>query len=197
MACGEQKNAYDPSKRVDGGPVKVVGVSPDRFDCKAFLPDVDKVVGAPVTWIESEFAPQAGTAPPCTFARSDDETKSFQLSLDCRKVAEGEVDFLIKSKKKQAEDEAALYAKDPKTFDLPTGKDGGPPPGPLAAKDVPIGKRGLDHSNAQLVFIDDDTSCGVYVVGPDEASRLALAQAIAQRLTNDNAPRYPRGKPVK
>jgi hypothetical protein len=191
LACGDRKNAYDPTSRVDGGPVKVVGSIPDRFDCKAFLPEAPAIAGGEVSWQTSKIPAQHGATPPCAFARADDEAKYWQFSMDCRKVAEGEVDFFIKLQKREAEEQA----KAPPPPRPPRGSDAGVHR-PLVVKDIAIGKRGLDNSHGQLVFVDDDTSCGVWINGPDEASRLALAQAIAPRLTADNAPRlFPRGRP--
>ncbi len=166
VACDQQKNAFDPKTRIDGGPVKVVGVIPDRFDCKAFIPDVATIVGGEVEWIVAEFSPQQGTATPCGFALRADEMKAYQFSIDCRPLAEGEIDLVIKTK-----------GADPNT------------------KMVPIGRKAVDHDRARLIFLDDDTSCAVWVVGPDEASRATLATAIMSKLNSDNAPRYPRGVP--
>jgi hypothetical protein len=166
-ACEQSKNAYDPKARVDGGPVKVVGAFPDRFDCKGFLPDVATVVGGDVEWIVAEFSPQQGTATPCGFTLRADESKFWQFSIDCRPVAESEIDLVLKTK----------------------GTD-------VNTKMVPLGRKAVDHDRARLIFLDDDTSCAVWVVAPDEAARLALATSIMTKLNNDNAPRYPRGVPT-
>jgi hypothetical protein len=165
LACGKETRELNLP---DGGHVRVVGVIPDKFDCQAFLPDADAIAGAPVTWSKSEFVPQQGTAPPCAFMRSDDETRWWQFTLDCRPVAESEIDLLLK---------ARTAAADP---DLKTPA---------------IGRKAVDHSRAQLVFLDDDTPCAVWIVGPDEASRTALAQVVGPRLVRDNAPMRPLAKP--
>src|SRR5262245_11491191 len=124
-ACG-QKNAYDPKAHFDGGPVKVIGGFPDRFDCKGFLPDVATIVGGEVEWIVAEFSPQQGTATPCGFSLRADESKFWQFSIDCRPVAESEIDLVLKNK-----------GTDPNT------------------KMVPLGKKAVDHDRARLIFLDD------------------------------------------
>jgi len=167
-ACRDQKNAFDPKTRIDGGPVKVIGGYPDRFDCKAFLPDVATIVGGAVEWIVAEFSPQQGTATPCGFNLLSDPGKFWQFSIDCRQLAEGELDLVLKTR-----------GTDPNT------------------KMVPLGKRAIDHDRSRLIFVDDDTSCAVWVVAPDEMARLALATAIMTKLNTENAPRYPRGVPDK
>lgn len=165
-ACDQQKNAFDPKARIDGGPVKVIGGFPDRFDCKAFFGDVATIVGGDVEWIVAEFSPQQGTATPCGFQMRADATKFYQFSIDCRQLAEGEIDLVMKTK-----------GTDPNTH-------------PVA-----IGRRGIDHDKSRMIFLDDDTDCVVWVVAPDEPSRATLSTAILQKLNGENAPKYPRGVP--
>ncbi len=98
LACQGQKNAFDPKSRIDGGPITIAGVIPDKFDCKAFLPDAPSIVGGEVSWIPPEFAPQQGTAPACGFSLKSDETKAWQFTIDCRPVAEGEIELILKTK---------------------------------------------------------------------------------------------------
>jgi hypothetical protein len=161
LACAESK----PKQEIDAGTVKVIGVQPDKFDCKSFLPEASRVAGGDVNWVPADFAPQHGTTPPCGFQRQGDESKSWAFSFDCRPVAESELDLLIKTR-----------SADPDT------------------KIVEIGRKAVDHSRAQLVFMDDDTPCAVWIVGPDEATRAQLAQLVLSKLNRENAPMHPRGQ---
>ena len=53
---------------------------------------------------------------------------------------------------------------------------------------VRIGRSGLDHHNASLLFIDDDSPCYVRVLGPGQKNRIALAEIIAAKLDESTAP---------
>src|SRR5688500_16762047 len=158
FACAEKST---PKQEFDAGTVKVIGVQPDKFDCKSFLPDANTVAGGEVIWVPADFAPQHGTTPPCGFQKQGDESKAWAFSFDCRPVAESELDLLIKTK-----------SAEPDT------------------KMVQIGRKAVDHSRAQLVFMDDDTPCAVWVVGPDDVTRSQLAQLVLTKLNRENAPMH-------
>jgi hypothetical protein len=62
-------------------------------------------------------------------------------------------------------------------------------------KDLGLGRGAVDHTNARVVAVDDDTDCAAYVVGPDETTRAALAKLVLGKLNRENMPRTPRAVP--
>jgi hypothetical protein len=53
---------------------------------------------------------------------------------------------------------------------------------------VPVGRTAIDHADAAILFVDDDTPCYVRVNGPDPGRRLALARLVSEHLTERTAP---------
>jgi len=169
----ESKDSKDPKPKA-GPPPKVVGVDPDKFSCTGFLPlaDVAAVAMGEVTWEMSPYTPPNGVPRSCNYTLKSDESKVWGVAFDCRDSAQGET---------------------LKQIDGWLAKADVPPDGGVANHEVPgIGKRAVDHSRAQLMFLDDDTPCAVAITGPDEISRTALARAVATRLVPENAPMTPR-----
>lgn len=166
-AC-DSKNAYGPGKPYEGPPPQVDGVHPEKFDCEAFLPpsDVSAAAMAEVEFVKVEFTePSPGTPKPCIYRLRSDETKAWWIHFDCRDV--GQPDALLQMRQ---------------VAGLPD------------TKELPVGKRAVDHTKAQLIALDDDTACAIRVVGPDENSRAALARLVLARLNQQNQPRMPRGR---
>ena len=172
IGCGcSQKNPYDPKDQPPPGPPpQVVGVHPDQFNCAAFLPqdDVAAVAMGEVESVPSSYPPAPGRPRPCHFQLKADPTQTFSIGFDCRDHAQ----------------EAAAKEID--------GHLGEPD-----AKTVEIGKRAVDHSRAQVLFIDDDTPCAVWVTSAAETSRAALARMVAVKLVPKNAPMVPRAVAAK
>jgi hypothetical protein len=188
LACACAKNPYEKpkggSEKAAGPPTQMEGVDPEKFDCKAFLPeaDVSAIAMVPVRWIEADMPTAPGTPAPCAYqeivpADQPDAApvkgidggiiaiKSFQVHLDCRPVA-------IPDATRTLDDLAAAAAPDFKVVEL--------------------GRRAGDHLNARLIAVDDDTDCVAYVVGGDEVARAALGRTVLAKLNKENMPRKPR-----
>jgi hypothetical protein len=208
-AC-KQENPYDPKHQASrkGPPVtpKVVGVDPEKFDCVKFvsLEEVSKLAGGDEVISEATGVPvPPGTPAPCTYIAihklTEAEQKQLKIEEEKRmKKAESGKDTTIA-------DEVAAWGKSldrvfGMRFDcrstshqahldwmkqLKSNVD-------AKAKDVQIGKGGVDHIGGELVFLDDDTPCAVTITGPDESLRLALAEIVKGRLVLENAPMTPR-----
>jgi hypothetical protein len=187
-ACSE-KNPYEaPAKPVASGPPpKIEGVDPDKFDCKAFLSEAEvaqATAAGPVTWQPADMPGSPGTPQACVYVSNvqpppppdagprkgpdaapepSKGLQAWQFHLDCRPVAIGDAQAIIAQMKAQ--------------------------PG---SKELPLGRGAIDHTNARVIAVDDDTDCAAYVVGPDQATREALANAVLKKLTRTNMPRSPR-----
>lgn len=164
-ACGKEKEPAKGRVLVEDDkppPAQTLGVLAVDFKCESVVtPEtVEAAVGKPLEPMDSSFTPPQGVAKPCGYASAiPEQPEEWSWDLDCRERA--------------MEDGARLMAEH------------GTKPG---AKAVLVGRSGLDHSNVQLIFFDDDAPCYVRVNGPGEAERLALARAIADGLTRRNAP---------
>lgn len=164
-ACGREKETAKGRVLVEDDrppPAQTLGVLAVDFKCDSVVaPEtVEAAVGKPLEPIDSGFTPPQGVAKPCGYVSSiPEQPEEWSWDLDCRERA--------------MEDGKRLMAEH------------GTKPG---AKAVLVGRSGLDHSNVQLIFFDDDAPCYVRVNGPGEAERLALARAIADGLTRRNAP---------
>lgn len=181
-AC-ETKNPYEQQPPGPKKPVKMIGVDPDKFDCKAYLSEADvaAAVGTPVTLQMPNMTVTEGTPPACIYAAPEPPApdaspkppridagpspapRIWQVQLDCRSRAIADATAIMDG------------AKGRETTTTPA-----------------IGKRAVDHDGARLVFLDDDTACAGYVVGPDATLREALARVAAARLTEMTMPTRPR-----
>ena len=182
------KNPYESTaKPVATTPPKIEGVDPDHFDCKAFLSEAEvaaATAAGPVTWQAADMPGSPGTPMACVYVSNEQPPPpadaaprkgpdagpepskgilAWQFHLDCRPVAVGDAQGIIASMKTQA-----------------------------GSKELPLGRGAIDHSNARVIAVDDDTDCAAYVVGPDPATREALASAVLKKLTRTNMPRAPR-----
>lgn len=164
-ACGkEQEEKKAPILVEDDkpAPAQAMGVLAVDFKCESVIaPEtVEAAVGKPLEPFDSGFTPPQGVAKPCQYASAiPEQPEEWSWDIDCRERA--------------MKDGASLMAEH------------GTKPG---AKAVMVGRSGLDHSSAQLIFFDDDAPCYVRVNGPGEAERLSLARAIADGLNRRNAP---------
>lgn len=169
IAACESKNPYASSGQPTQEPAsKTEGVHPDLFDCNAFLPasELAALAGGEVELVDNAaqfFNPAPGTPRPCSWILKSDETRAWQVAFDCRDMGHSDAEKHIKT-----------IAGRPDFREL-----------------FGIGRRAVDHSNAQVIAIDDDTPCAVRVVGPDEMSRANLARLVVQRLSTENQPRKP------
>lgn len=165
VACGKEKESAKGTVLVEDdqpAPAQTLGVLAVDFKCESVIaPEtVEAAVGKPVDPFDTAFTPPQGVAKPCQYASLiPEQPEEWSWDIDCRERA--------------MRDGAALMAEH-------ATKPG--------AKAVLVGRSGLDHSSAQLIFFDDDAPCYVRVNGPGEAERLALARAIADGLNRRNAP---------
>ncbi len=187
-ACAE--NPYQPKEQAAkpvGPAPQLEGVDPDKFDCRTFLPEAEVATAAlgEVRWTPADMPGSPGTPMACVYVsvvqppepadaapvrRGPDAgpvpskgIQAWQFHLDCRPVAIGDAQGIITQMK-------ALEG----------------------TKDLGLGRGAVDHTNARVVAVDDDTDCAAYVVGPDETSRAALARLVLTKLTKTNMPRSPR-----
>ena len=164
-ACGKEKEPAKARVLVEDdkeAPARAMGVLAVDFKCESVIaPEaVEAAVGKPLDPVDSGFTPPQGVAKPCLYASAiAEQPEEWSWDIDCRERA--------------MKDGARLMAEH------------GTKPG---ARPVLVGRSGLDHSGAQLLFFDDDAPCYVRVNGPGEAERLALARAIADGLNRHNAP---------
>ena len=190
LAGCADKNPYESSAKpaaTSAAPAKIEGVDPDRFDCKAFLSEAEvatATAAGAVTWQPADMPGSPGTPQACVYVSNEQPPPpadaaphkgpdagpepskgilAWQFHLDCRPVAVGDAQATIATMKTQE-----------------------------GSKELPLGRGAIDHSNARVIAIDDDTDCAAYVVGPDQATREALANAVLKKLTRANMPRSPR-----
>ncbi len=187
--CSDKsQNPYASNTKtaVPGPPAKIEGVDPDKFDCKTFLSEAEvaTATAGEVTWTPADMPGAPGTPAPCVYVSAQQPAPpadaaphrgpdagpepskgilAWQFHLDCRPVAVGDAQAIIAQMKSQA-----------------------------GSKDVALGRGAIDHTNARVIAIDDDTDCAAYVVGPDETTRAALAKLVIAKLTRSNMPRLPR-----
>ena len=187
--CSDSKNPYASNAKPvpPGPPPRIEGVDPDKFDCRAFLSEAEvaqATAAGPVTWTPADMPGSAGTPAACVYVSNEQPVappdaaphrgpdagpvpskgiQAWQYHIDCRPVAVGDAQAIIASMKTQE-----------------------------GSKELPLGRGAIDHSNARVIAIDDDTDCSAYVVGPDQATREALANAVLKKLNRTNLPRSPR-----
>jgi hypothetical protein len=139
----------------------LVGVNPQDFDCESVAPEgeVKIALGMAVQRTDPHFVPPAGVPAPCDYVGPSPEQLTFSFDLDCRTGARDTGGRLM-----------AEYATDP------------------TSQPVMVGRSGIDHRDAVLLFVDDDSPCYGRVMGPGAGRRLALARVVAGRLRESNAP---------
>ena len=188
-ACStENTNPYKSNAKPapEGPPPVIEGVHPDKFDCRAFLPEAEvaQATLGEVSWAPADMPGAPGTPAPCVYVATNQPQppdagpprrgtdaapapskgiQAWQFHLDCRPIAVSDAQAIIESIKTQA-----------------------------GSKAVELGRGAIDHSAARVVAVDDDTDCAAYVVGPDETSRAAHARLVLAKLSKSNMPRSPR-----
>jgi hypothetical protein len=178
---------------------KLAGVYPDKFKCETILADdaVGQLLGGSAHPVDSAMAPPKGIAYPCNYAiTSDTGTEYWTFDFDCRDGMKQRADALFAQYRSGSTDMVDQFNALADAGQVKPDKDAGVVyHAPVAAVEVDVGAKGLDHHGQGLIFIDDDAPCYVRVVGPDAQHRLALARAIAKNLTFANAPMTPRPFP--
>jgi hypothetical protein len=149
---------------------RLVGIDPLVFTCENLVTvaDVASALGGTITAAEVAFEPPPGTAAPCHYLRTFDETQEpWSFDIDCRKSAHDTArSLMVQYQGTAAKMDAGISA-------------------------VEVGKEAVDHHGQALLFIDDDSPCYVRVHGPRAEGRLSLAQLLAEKLTMDTAPMTP------
>lgn len=162
LGC-EKVSTEEASVIADEQPAEpgILGVAADSFQCDSVAPieRIASIVGAGVEPQDAPFDPPAGVPRPCSYTTGGAEPVVYSFDLDCRPDA---LDVGAKL--------MARYASAPE------------------ATPVRIGRSGLDHSRASLLFIDDDAPCYGRVLGPEAEVRLAIGELVSERLTEVNAP---------
>lgn len=164
FACGDSKEGTEArvlATDETDPPTAVLGVSALEFRCESIVPDemASGIIGVEVERRQSQFNPPAGVPDPCHYRSRGVTPVEYSFDIDCRSTA--------------LDDGAKLMSH----YATAAG-----------AEPIAIGQSGLDHSNAAILFIDDDTPCYGRILGPDKAIRLKLAQTVAERLTEKRAP---------
>lgn len=209
LAAGcRQENPYAVQKKPPSGPSpKVHGVDPSRFDCQKFLSasEVAAIAGGEVFPEDPGITPAEGTPRPCAYIlpykMTEEEKKRLEKEERQRfekKIASGEMTTMEEAIAAWGKERDKMFgfafdcrkSAHARTAEWMKSLAGDP-----RTKPVAIGKEGIDHAAGQLTFVDDETPCVVTVSGPDEASRLALARLVHQKLTPENAPMSPRLAP--
>jgi hypothetical protein len=214
------KAAPKPQVEPAPKPANMIGVSAEDFECDAVATteQVAEALGVEVVKEDPLIAPPAGLARPCAYSgrlRPAGEGDGAGKELDERAKQRLEAAREEERKRKiEALREENPFISVNQAAQLVDGADSAhvtwsydidcrdralrdaeslmaryqDAPG---ATEVEVGRRGLDHNNAALLFIDDDAPCYVRVLGPDAEQRLALARLVAAGLTPKNAPLAP------
>jgi hypothetical protein len=177
----------------------MLGVYPDRFQCESVVPlaDLGAALGGTAAVNDS-----AGAPPPKNVARGCNYRvtigagdagvqEAWGYDLDCRPDYQKRVDLLFQQYTQQSADLVTAYNAKYHSKPPPPNDAGMVQRVPTDAKEVAVGRRGLDHNGNGLLFIDDDAPCYVRVVGPDADRRLIVAKLVADRLHEANAPMTP------
>jgi hypothetical protein len=200
VGCGkdEASTAKKPSNNEGRG--KLVGIYPEKWTCDqiATVEKVSELLGGPAHVNESPVLPPPGVPRPCNYMVGEPPVP-WTFDIDCREGYKQRADALFEQYQRTSGEMVNQYniMADAKPIETGTkpAVDAAPHRAPEAAREVPVGAKGLDHHGQGLLFIDDDAPCYVRVVGPDADRRLALAQHIVQALTLANAPMEPRAAP--
>lgn len=178
VGCGGENKKKPKAKRAEGEASEgMYGVDPSVFKCEPVVPldAMAQAVGGEVRAMESMFKPPTGTPAPCDFRQLHVEVvevpdgspypaqRMWSVRFDCRESY---------MKSTRAEMERRLAEE--------------------GATKVDVGKLGVDHRDAALVFLDDDAPCSVTVVGPGAEERAGIARIVESKLTMKTAPMTPR-----
>jgi hypothetical protein len=195
VACDSSSGSSGKTDKTVESDRKLAGVFPDRFECKSILTDdeVKQILGAhQVAKSESATVPPRGVAKACEYrVTMPTVMEQWTFDFDCRDGMKERADKLFEQYRRtsaelvHAFDEASDAGIKPNDAGIVIKR-------PDDAFDVEVGAKALDHHGQGILFIDDDAPCYVRVVGADAPRRLALAKAIAAKLTFANAPMTPR-----
>ncbi len=176
-ACGKDNPKKKAAKKVEGQASEgFIGVDPSVFKCGPIgsLHDIALAVGGDVVMMEPMFVPPKGTPAPCDYRQISVQMevldgaaapaeRMWSVRFDCR---DSYMPSTVKEMERLVADEGATR--------------------------VTVGKWGVDHRDAVLIFVDDNTPCSIRVVGPGATERLAIGNVIAAKLTLKTAPMTPR-----
>jgi hypothetical protein len=196
--CKNDGSAATTEKAKDVEPKKLAGVYPDKFQCDSILtPDaLGQVLNGSVHVLDSASSVPRGIAHPCNYEVTvNGAAEYWTFDFDCRDGAKQRADKLFEQYKSGSTDMIEQYDALADAGAVKANDAGTSISRPEPATEVDVGAKGLDHHGQGVIFVDDDAPCYVRVIGPEAARRLALAQAIAKRLTFANAPMTPRPFP--
>jgi len=178
--CGD-KPKKKSAKKIEGQASEgFVGVDPSVFKCEPIgaVGDIARAVGGEVEMMEPMFDPPTGTPAPCDYRQIGADTevldgapgpaqRMWSVRFDCR---DSYMPTTVKEMERLVADEGATR--------------------------VTVGKWGVDHRDAALIIVDDNTPCSIRVVGPGATERMAIGNLIAAKLTLKTAPMTPRPAPL-
>ncbi len=196
-ACDSGSGGTEKAKAVEPAK-KLAGVYPDKFQCDSILSahDLGELLGGAAHDLDSASAVPRGIAHPCTYEVTANGAQEFwTYDFDCRDGAKQRADKLFEQYKTGSSDAIEQYDTLADAGQVKPTDAGVAISRPEAAAEVDVGAKGLDHHGQAILFVDDDAPCYVRVVGPGAPRRLAIAQAIAKKLTFANAPMTPRPMP--
>jgi hypothetical protein len=154
----ERVLAADETEEMD---YELIGVDPTQFSCASVAPlsDVEIAVASKLKEVDAHMPMPAGVAQPCSYRAKLPPYPQWSFDLDCRPAA-------IKT-----------------GHNLMVRFSGEP-----GAVPVRVGRSGIDHRDAVLLWIEDDAPCYGRAMGPEQAKRLAIASLVSANLTERNAP---------
>jgi hypothetical protein len=200
----KQSKSDAPAKQVDeakGG--VLLGIRPEKWVCENVAPvgDLATILGATPEPMETPMSSSPGLAKPCTYTITTAggpgadagaaSTVVWTFDLDCRPGHEERAETELAQWAAAASEQVGEYQRKVGTGKAPTDDAGVAYVAPEGAREVAVGRRGLDVMGQGLIFVDDDAPCNVRVVGPDADKRLAVAQLVARNLSEANAPMTP------
>lgn len=198
-ACDGGSGAADKAK-TEAPLTKLVGVYPDKFQCDSILSahDLGELLGGVGHDLDSASSVPRGVAHPCTYqVTANGAAEYWTYDFDCRDNARQSAEKLFEQYKTGSSDMIEQYDALSDAGQVKPTDAGVAISRPEPAVEVEVGAKGLDHHGQAILFVDDDAPCYVRVVGPGAPHRLAVAQAIAKKLTFSNAPMSPRPLPIK
>jgi len=199
IACDSGSGGTTKPK-VDEPLKKLAGVYPDKFQCDSILSahDMGELLGGVAHDLDSASSVPRGIAHPCTYElTANGAAEYWTYDFDCRDNAKQTAEKLFEQYKTGSSDMIEQYDALADAGQVKPTDAGVAITRPEPSAEVDVGAKGLDHHGQAILFLDDDAPCYVRVVGPGAPRRLAVAQAIAKKLTFANAPMTPRPMPTK
>lgn len=192
VAC--EKDAGTSATKPEEAPRHLAGVYPEQFKCEsiATLDALGQVLGGAVRVIDTPMSMPKGVPHPCNYEVATTPLEYWTFDIDCREGFKKRADGLFEQYRQTSAELVQSYNELADAGAIKKTDAGIVIHAPVAAVDVQVGAKGLDHHGQGLLFIDDDAPCYVRVVGPDAQRRLLLAQLVAKNLTFANAPMTPR-----